>query len=67
VKLEDMLWIKEIVESTPTPPFLTNSKVDMVGLVQLHKVVATSAFLVFSSAQNGVELEGEVESEGLKH
>jgi len=58
VKLEDMLWIKEIVESTPTPPFLTNSRVDMVAM---------SAFLVFSSAQNGVELEGEVESEGLKH
>ncbi len=56
VKLEDMLWIEEIVESTPTPPFFTNSRVDIVGLVNLHKVVARNAFLVFPSAQNGVEL-----------
>jgi hypothetical protein len=48
--MEDMLWIEDIVESTPTPPFLTNSKVDMVGLVHLHKVVARSAFLVIPSA-----------------
>jgi hypothetical protein len=39
----------------------------MVGFVDLHKVVARSAFSTFPSAQNGCELEGGVESEGLKH
>jgi hypothetical protein len=67
LKVEDMLWIEEIVKSTPTPPFFTISTVDMLGLVHLHKVVARSAFSIFPSAQNGVELKGEVESEGLKH
>jgi len=40
VKMEDMLWIEDIVESTPIPSFWTNSKVDMVRFVYPHKVVA---------------------------
>jgi len=52
VKMADMLWIEDIVESIPTPPFLTNSKVDMVICVYPHKVVARR------SAWNGGELEG---------
>jgi hypothetical protein len=46
-----MLWIKDIVESTSTLPFLTNSRVDMVGFMDLHKVFAkSSAFSMFPSA-----------------
>jgi hypothetical protein len=37
--MEDMLWIKNIVESTPTLPFLTNSKVDMINFMDPHKVL----------------------------
>ncbi len=33
--MKDMLWIKAIVERTPTLPFLTNSQVDIVGFVNL--------------------------------
>jgi hypothetical protein len=51
MKMKDMLWIEDIVESTSTSPFLTNSRVDMVGFVDLHKVVARrSAFSAFPSA-----------------
>ncbi len=38
--MEDILWIEDIVESTPTLHFFTNFKVGMVGFVNLHKVVA---------------------------
>jgi hypothetical protein len=31
--MENMLWIEDIVQNTSTPPFLTNLKVDMAGLV----------------------------------
>jgi hypothetical protein len=37
MKMKDMLWIKVIVESTPTPPFLTSSRVDIVGFVNLTR------------------------------
>jgi hypothetical protein len=40
--------MEDIVESTLTPPFFTNSKVDMVGFVNAHKVVVRNAFLAFS-------------------
>jgi hypothetical protein len=50
--MEDMLWIEDIVENTPTPPFVTNSIVDMFRFVYFHKVVARR------SAWNGGELEG---------
>ncbi len=67
MKMKDMLWIEDIVESTSTSPFLTNSRVDMVGFVDLHKVVARrSAFSAFPSAWNGVESEGGAKNEGLK-
>ncbi len=50
-KIKDMLWIEDIVESTSTLPFLTNSRVDMVGFMDLHKVFAkSSAFSTFPSA-----------------
>jgi len=63
--MEDMLWIEDIVQCTPTPPFLTNSRADMVGFVDPHKVVALSAFFAFQHAQIKVELNG-TKSEGLK-
>ncbi len=50
VKMKNMLWIEDIVESTLALSFLTNFRVDMVGFVNLHKVVVRSAFLAFSSA-----------------
>jgi hypothetical protein len=31
--MKSMLWIEDVIESTPTPPFLTNSRIDMVGFV----------------------------------
>ncbi len=55
-----MLWIENIVESTPPLPFLINSRVDMANFEDPCKVVVRrSAFSFFSSAQNGGELEGE--------
>jgi hypothetical protein len=61
------LGSKDIVGSTPSPPILTNSSVDMVGFMDPHKVVARrNAFKTFPSAQNGVELKGWVEDERLK-
>jgi hypothetical protein len=63
----DMLWIEDIVESTLTSPFLTNFRVDMVGFMDIRKVVVKrNAFLAFPSTQNGGELEGEAESGRLK-
>jgi hypothetical protein len=52
-----MLWIEDIVESTPTPPFHGSSQ----------GVVRRSAFWAFPSAWSGVELECKLESEVLKH
>jgi len=58
VKMENMLWIEDIVESTPTLQFCTNFKVDMVGFVNFHKVIVRrNAFLALPSAQNGGELK----------
>jgi hypothetical protein len=54
--MEKMLWIEDIIESTQAPPFLTNFRVNMVGFVHPHKVVAKrNAFLALSSARNGGE------------
>jgi len=49
--MEEMLWIKDIVESPQAPQFLTNSRTDMFGFVYPHKMVAKrNIFLAFSSA-----------------
>jgi hypothetical protein len=51
VRMEEMLWIEDIIESTQATPFLTNLKVFMVGFVHLHKVVARrNAFSALPSA-----------------
>jgi hypothetical protein len=66
-RIEEMLWIEDIVESTQAPSFLTNSRVDLVGFVDPHNVVARrSAFSTLPSAHNGGELEGGAKSRGLK-
>ncbi len=50
------------------PPCLTNSRVEMGGFVNFHKVVVRrSAFSAFPSAWNGGESKGMKKSEGLKH
>jgi hypothetical protein len=43
--MKSMLWIE--VESTPTPPFLCNFLIDIVGFVNPHKVVVKRS--VFSA------------------
>jgi hypothetical protein len=54
-----MLWIEDIVESTPTPSFSINSRIDIASsFVHPHKVIAKSVFLAFPNAQNEGELEG---------
>ncbi len=46
-----MLWIENIVESTPPLPFLINSRVDMANFVDPYKVVVRrSAFSFFVQA-----------------
>jgi hypothetical protein len=46
-----MLWIQDIVESTLVLSFFINLKIDMVGFMHPHKVVARkNIFLVFPSA-----------------
>jgi len=40
MRMENILWIENIVESTSTLPFLTNSGVDMAGFVHPHKAIA---------------------------
>jgi hypothetical protein len=67
VKMENILRIEHNVDSTTTPPILTNSRVDMANFVDLHKVVFRSACLVLPSAWNGGELEGGAKSGRLKH
>jgi len=39
MKMENMLWIEDIVKNTPTPPFLTNFRIDMIDYVDPHKAV----------------------------
>ncbi len=62
-----MLWIEDIVKRTPTPPFLTNSRIDMVGFVNPHKVVAkNNALKTLPNIGNGGEFDGRVSSVRLK-
>jgi len=52
--MEDMLWFEDIEESTLTLSFLTNSKVDMAGFVNLHKMAPVkNSFSQLQNAQNG--------------
>jgi hypothetical protein len=48
--MEDMLWIEDIVKSTPSFPFWMTLKIDMASFVDPHKVVGKkNAFSAFSS------------------
>jgi hypothetical protein len=40
MKMENMLWIEDIVKSIPAPPFLTNFRIDMASYVNPHEIVA---------------------------
>ncbi len=66
--MENILWIEDIVESTPITSFFSTSSVNMVGFVNPHKVVVQRiAFLTFA---NGSVSKMKVESfghGGLKH
>jgi len=51
MKMEEMLWIEDIVESTHAPTFLINSRIDMAIFADPHKVVARrNAFSTLPSA-----------------
>jgi hypothetical protein len=39
MKMEDMQWIEDVVQSTRTPLFLTNFKLDIASFVDPCKVV----------------------------
>jgi hypothetical protein len=59
--MEDMLWIKDIVKSTSTPPFW-----QILELMWLLSWIFTNATSTFPSAWNGGESKDGVESEKLK-
>ncbi len=54
MKMEEMLWIEDIVESTKAPPFFTNSRVDMASFVDLYNMVV-KRISALPSAWNGGE------------
>jgi hypothetical protein len=61
----------DIVKCRPTIPFLSTSSVDIIGFVNLHKVVAQrNAFSIFGNAQNEGVSKVKTKSfghGGLKH
>ncbi len=58
--MEVVLWIENIVETTSTPPFFTNFRVDIIGFVSAHKlIVKRNVFSALLSAWNGGESKGE--------
>jgi hypothetical protein len=64
--MENMLWIEEIVESKPAPQFLTNSRIDIAGFVNTHKVVLSSnAFFVVQVHQ--IQVNSKKNQKNLKH
>jgi hypothetical protein len=70
--MKDISWMEEdIVECTPTIPFLNTSSVGIVVFAYPHKVVAQrSAFLLLGNVQNDGVLKVRTESfgrVGLKH
>jgi len=54
LEVENITWMEEdIVECTPTIPFLNTSSVGMAGFVDPDKVVAQRhAFLILGNVQN---------------
>ncbi len=62
VKMEDMLWTEDIVDSAPAHPFLTNFRVDMVNFMnsRIMMVAQRGPFSAFPSARNGGEKEKEI-------
>ncbi len=59
--------LRTLLRTPQTPPFWTNSKVDMARFVYPHNLVARrSAFATLPNAWNEGELKGEVGSGSLK-
>jgi hypothetical protein len=59
--------IEDILEVTPTLPFLTIFRLEIFSFLNLHKMVARrSAFLAFPSAQNKGESKGGLNTERFK-
>ncbi len=58
-----MLCIENIVETTPTPLFFTNFRVDMVDFVSVHKMIfRRNVFSALLNAWNGGESKGEAKN-----
>jgi hypothetical protein len=53
-RMEETLWIEGIVESTQAPPFLINSRIDMAGFVDPHKVVLPMSSNIYALQCNTV-------------
>jgi hypothetical protein len=63
--MEDILWIEDIVENTPTTPFFSTHIVGMVGLIDPHKMLVwRNTFLALESAQNESVTEMRIKSFG---
>ncbi len=51
VRMKDILWMEDIVEITPTPPFYINFRIDMTSFVDVRWLLERVHFQL-SSAQN---------------
>jgi hypothetical protein len=69
--MENISWMEEIVECTPTIPFSKTSNVGMVSFVDPHKIVVQrSAFPILGNVQNEGVSKVRIENFGhgvLKH
>ncbi len=66
--MEDMLWIEDIVKSTPAFPFLTTLKIDIISFVDLTKwLVERRHFQPFQVYEIRVKSKDGVENKELKH
>jgi hypothetical protein len=59
-----MLWIEDIVESTPAPSFSINSRMDIASFVHPHKVITRSLFQPFQMHKMKVNWRVKHEVEG---
>jgi len=61
--MENVLWIENIVETTPTPLFFTNFRVDIIGFMSAHKLIAKrNVFSALLNVWNGGESKGEAKN-----
>lgn len=55
VRMEDMLWIEDIVESILAPSFWINSRIHMASFVDPHKLVARKINFQFFQVHKKIE------------